>query len=310
MAVQALKQKGIALITVLLIVAIVTIISAQMAFQQKLTLVRSSNRFANLAINEYLYGAEQLVATVLQADAKMKDKTDSPKDPWAQSEMMVYPLPNGEFSGKIIAEDGKININDLLIQNKINNTVSERLNRLFELLKLDKPLINAIIDWLDKDQNATYPGGAEDDYYLALDNPYRCHNGKFFSIDELLLVKGFTAKIVAKLRPHITALPENSKLNINVASAEVLQSLAKHIDKATAENIIAAIKEEPFKNLQDFLNWDANKDKRWNNQGLDVKSQFFLAQIQVKIADTINRSSSLFKRNNNKIKLLYRKREI
>lgn len=220
---------------------------------------------------------------------------------------MAYPLPNGAFTGEIIDQNGKININDIIINNTLNTDTQAQLTRLFKILKIDTSKINAIIDWLDKDQNTTFPGGAEDDYYLSLENPYRAANGKLNSIDELILLNGFEQKTIDLLKPHITALPEKTNININTASNEVLQTLAPHIDEKLAADFIDEIADNPFQTVDDFKKYGANKDKPNISNNLTTKSQYFLSKIQVKIADTVIQSSTLMKRdNNNKISIINR----
>ncbi len=301
------KQSGIALITILLIVTIVTVITAEMAFDHGLNIARTANRLNHLHIDQYVLGAEQLTATILKKDGTLKEKTDSPSDIWAQKNAMAFPLPNGAFIGEIIDQDGKININDIIVQNTINTDTQTQLSRLFKLLELDSSKINAIIDWIDTDQNATFPGGAEDGYYLALETPYRTANAKFNSINELILLNGFDQTTVDLLKPHITALPEKTTINVNTASNLVLQTLAPHINEKIATDFIDDIIENPFQSVDAFKNHSNNKDKPNMSDNLNTKSQYFLSKIQVKIAETIIQSSTLMKRDqNNNITIINR----
>ena len=86
-------------------------------------------------------------------------------------------------------ESGKVNLNrasEPLLKMMLNN---------FEIEDADKNIIvDSIMDWRDKD-NLHRLNGAEDDYYLSLPQPYKCKNGDFTSIDELLLVRGVTPEI-------------------------------------------------------------------------------------------------------------------
>jgi type II secretory pathway component PulK len=85
---------------------------------------------------------------------------------------------------------------------KLNlNTANEKqLRRLFEKVIVGEDvsideLVASFLDWRDSDTK-TRTGGAEDDYYQSLPTPYRCKNGALSTIEELLLIKGFTAQIV------------------------------------------------------------------------------------------------------------------
>jgi DNA uptake protein ComE-like DNA-binding protein len=56
-------------------------------------------------------------------------------------------------------------------------------------------LINALLDWRDADEDPR-DGGAENEYYNTLEPPYNCKNGRFDTLEELLLVKGFTPAVL------------------------------------------------------------------------------------------------------------------
>jgi type II secretory pathway component PulK len=77
---------------------------------------------------------------------------------------------------------------------KININTANR-DMLMKLPGMTEDVADAIIDWRDADEN---PGtaGAESDYYQSLQPPYRCKNGPFESVEELLLVKGVTPDLL------------------------------------------------------------------------------------------------------------------
>lgn len=58
-------------------------------------------------------------------------------------------------------------------------------------------IVDAVIDWRDPDAVPRgEKGGTEGEYYLALPKPYRVKNGPFDTVEELLLVKGVTGRIL------------------------------------------------------------------------------------------------------------------
>jgi len=57
------------------------------------------------------------------------------------------------------------------------------------------PLVAALLDWRDEDENV-HSNGAESDYYRSLTVPYRCKNAPFDTVEELLMVRGFTGQIL------------------------------------------------------------------------------------------------------------------
>ena len=76
-------------------------------------------------------------------------------------------------------------------------------------------ITDAVVDWLDADSEPTGNGGAEQNYYDSLEEPYPIGNRPMISVSELALVKGVTPYIYARLLPLVTAISPDSKLNIN-----------------------------------------------------------------------------------------------
>ena len=111
--------------------------------------------------------------------------------------------------------------------------------RLLEILDLEPALAPALQDWIDADINTRFPDGAEDDVYLLEDLPYRAANRPVVSISELRLVKGFTPEVIAVLEPHVTALPEETVININTATPAVLRALHQELDDSGVEQLLA-----------------------------------------------------------------------
>lgn len=84
----------------------------------------------------------------------------------------------------------------------LNTATETQIEQLFTPLLLDlgienaAELVAAVLDWRDTD-DATRPGGAESEYYNTLKPPYNAKaTGKFDTVEELLLVKGFTAAVL------------------------------------------------------------------------------------------------------------------
>lgn len=117
---------------------------------------------------------------------------------------------------------------------------------LLRALDLDPAIAQAVLDWLDPDSETRFPDGAEDEYYTELDPPYRAANAPIASTRELLLVRGVTEQIHARLAPFITALPMRTDINVNTAPAELLMSLGPMLDAATVEALVAAREVQPF----------------------------------------------------------------
>ncbi len=107
-------------------------------------------------------------------------------------------------------------------------------------------------------------------------------NAKFHRIEELKLVRGFEGKKYDLIAPYISALPENTKVNVNTASPLVLASIDQKLDLGTIEKELQLRQQNLkfFQNIDElwqlnaFSAVDAQKKTEVNSL-LDVKSNFF-----------------------------------
>jgi general secretion pathway protein K len=138
----------------------------------------------------------------------------------------------------------------------------------FEIDDTNKNIIvDSIMDWRDKD-NFHRANGAEDEYYLALPEPYKCKNGDFTSIEELLLVRGVTPEIFyGGLKDMVTVYQDKetgsesdnlrraefdfNRININAASPRMLRALPRMTDDMVQE-IIKYRGGKDFRSLADL----------------------------------------------------------
>jgi type II secretory pathway component PulK len=90
-------------------------------------------------------------------------------------------------------ESSKINLNALLLLDNNKGEVGRKI--LMGLPNMTEDVANAILDWLDADDTPR-TSGAENETYSALSPPYRCKNGPFDSLEELLLVRGMTPQLL------------------------------------------------------------------------------------------------------------------
>lgn len=100
-------------------------------------------------------------------------------------------LGNGSFTYTIQDENGKINLNtasrDIIVKALKANGLEFGTQR--------DTIADAILDWIDKDDNHRV-NGAESDYYQAQSPPYDAKNGPFDSLHELLLIRGMSEQIL------------------------------------------------------------------------------------------------------------------
>ena len=103
---------------------------------------------------------------------------------------------------------------------------------------LEARLASIAADWLDVDATETIPHGAEDPLYTGLTPAYRTANQPISNVTELAALDGMDRNSFDILLPHVTALPGRTAINVNTATAQVLQSLGDNITLSDAEGLI------------------------------------------------------------------------
>lgn len=287
------SERGIALITVMLVLAVVTVALVSMSSNRQMDIRRTENQLRAIQAWEYVHGLEAWAEGRLRADFA-DNKNDALTDLW--SKPLSTTIPEGSFEANITELQGRINLNNLLVDGEASDDDVQRLKRLFSNLDIKPELVDAMLDWIDADMDIRYPHGAEDETYTKLSQPYRSANSLFSDVSELLRVQGFTLKDYEKLLPYIYVTENYEPLNVNTASAVVLRAMADDIKKDQAESIFRA-SGKPFEKVEDFLKDEAMAGISVNKTSLSVTSNHFLLSGQIDMGKNGLAFQSLLKRN-------------
>ena len=273
------RERGVAVITAILIVAVSASAATLMLAQQSAMVDQAMLVSARAQADNYARAGLDWARGVLQEDARSGDKVDFAGEGWAQP-IAALPVERAIVSGSIADEQGKFNLNNLVRDNRRSETDAAVFQRLLSSLGLDPGLADAVVDWIDGDSDLSGPGGAEDAYYLSLKKPYRTANATMMQIEELYQVRGFDAKAVAKLRPYVSALPTNTPVNVNTASSALLLALLPDL----GERIQAHLKvrdAKPLRTKDDVKKWAGRTLSAAEDERLDVGSSYFYVRVQV-----------------------------
>ncbi len=294
------QNKGVALLSALIVVALATTAATALITSQQYGLRRAENIISRDQAYQYLIGAEEWAATILITDANESD-IDTLEEAWAQ-ELPPLPVEGGMVAGKLTDLTGLFNLNSVVDkEGVVSPTDYDRLQRLLQALKMEKTFLDPLVDWIDKDLEYYSPFGAEDDFYFNQTKPYRAANTLMRSITELLLLRGMDEKRYKQLKPFVAALPDTAPLNINTAPAEVLMALG--LPEAAAEE---AIGQRPFDKVDDFLKIESVKKANIETTGLGVNSTYFLLESNAKIGRARLKQFSIIKRDGKKTSVVAR----
>lgn len=295
------RQRGVALITVLLVVAVVTVVCAGLIARQQLSIRSSANQLHVNQAWQYALGGETLAKAILQRDLRQGNPrlpVDHLGEPWAQP--MTFPLDEGgELRVRIVDPSGRFNLNSLVRRGQVDTLALQRFRRLLLRLQIDKPYAERLVDWLDSDSEPRGSQGAEDNQYLLASPPYRTANRQVADVSELRLLLEMDDADYRRLLPFVSALPSEVLLNANTASAVVLSSLADGLDLNTAQALVAARGREGYASVAAFAAQPMLAGLGTQvAQGVAVGSQYFEVFSEVSLGERRVLLRSLLQRSN------------
>lgn len=306
------QQRGVALLTAILVVALASVAAVALVERSSRDINRTDMLLRVSRADTLQQGIAAWAIGQLQRDGADSDY-DHPGEDWALP-LPPTEVTGGTVEGQIYDLSGRFNLNNLILapatrqgndssttsddtandsgnttgdkdQEDANNTKQvkvesdyQRFERLLSVLQIDTSVGDAILDWLDGDQQNHGPGGAEDLVYLGREPAYRSADRLFQDASELLLVQGMKREDYETLRPHISTLPRYTPININSATAPVLASLSDQLDLASAEALVTQTDTEAYKEVADFLSASGLDQHVDLTSVISVRSDWFIAQ--------------------------------
>jgi general secretion pathway protein K len=294
--VRATRQRGAALITVLLIMAVAGYIATSMFNRAGLDRRRTENFLFQDQAYLYAQSAEEAVIALLvdDLDRDLNDDNNSTGLPQDDLEEDWYELQGYQLlktfnmpddgalvSSELVDLQGRFNLNDL------RSDTAEASSRFLALLTdLEIPaegdpaeIVLNVRDWLDADdQPLAYD--AEDLYYATLEMPYRTANNYMASVSELRLVRGLTEQDIEKLAPYVTVLPEGTTTNINTVSGKIL---ATYDGIKVIDDILEGQAEGGYAAASTAFN---GMDKAPPPEWFSVYSSYFLLEVKASLGNS------------------------
>jgi general secretion pathway protein K len=219
-------QRGIALITAIVLVAVAAIVATAIAFNSAMSAQRAAATFGVDQSFEVALGAEAMAAYVLKLTTANVQRI-SPDEDWARPYGPVEIDSGVTLEASLEDEQGKFNVNNLVVPSTglTDSTSMQEFEQLLTLLGLETKWAPLLADWIDSDLEPNDPDGAEDPVYMAEMPQHRTPNMPISSISELLALPGFGRDRYNLLAPYITALPSDTPLNVCTAAGVVLDAM-------------------------------------------------------------------------------------
>ncbi|MBI4826899.1 MAG: type II secretion system minor pseudopilin GspK [Nitrospirae bacterium] len=249
------NKKGSALVIVLLLVALITALVVEFAYE----IYTDTSSVANWVDSQrasLIAKSGQSFSSEFMKEVRGYDYTHT------KEIALPVPIDFGADSSLVLKaedENSKFNINKITDPQYL-----DILKRMLQYLNINTNLADSIADWIDADSEPR-PGGSED----------KAKNAPLWSVDEVKYIKGMDTETFNKLSPFITAYGDGL-ININTASLTILMSLHPEMTEPMANNIISYRESEPFKSSSLPQNLSLPESVRSGLVGkITVKSSYF-----------------------------------
>ena len=225
----AAKQRGMAIISALLIAAVVAVLAGAMLTRQ--TVFTRSLEAEQLRIQgQWLLQGGLERSRQMLWDARQKDVLTRLDQPWARAQ-------GGAFEGRIVDEQGKFNLRNLVNRQQVDSEQLQSFERLCRLIGVDP----AVSRRISQRVIASYEPPAK---YPMLR-----------SLDDLSGIAGLDPNVLQRMQAYISVLPGPTWVNGNTASAEVLSAVVPQLSLSQAHGLVAERDSGHwFINRGDFVN--------------------------------------------------------
>jgi general secretion pathway protein K len=230
------RERGAALLAVLLLVAVTGAIAAAAMEGLRLSRAVAANATALDQARFHADGVEQLALLTIDEQIARSPGRTTLDGGW-NGAVRRLPMPGGAVA-EIRVRDGAncFNVNSV-VEGEMQSALIRRPSGVAEFVGLmmavgagesdARRIAEAAADWVDTD-TVPGPGGAEDEAYASAPVPYRTANSFFAEPDELLNVAGMTPELYRRLSPWLCALPisDLAPINLNTLSPDQAPLLA------------------------------------------------------------------------------------
>jgi len=223
------QERGAALLTVLMLVAIIAVMAGAALEKLRLSTRLASNAATGEQARAYALAAETMALTRVSNLLAPKPTRVTLAGGWSNTPFGL-PVPGGFATARVRDGANCFNLNSLVGMTTPGVYVARgevrpqfvRLMRLLDVpVQVAEQVAAGTTDWIDSDQDQS-PMGAEDGAYLGRVPSYRTAGTLMSDPSELRVIAGMTPEIYTKIRPWICTLPfaKPSPINVNTLLPE------------------------------------------------------------------------------------------
>jgi len=295
------RESGAALLTVLLIVAVISVIAATALERLRLATRLTGNALSIDQSRGYAMAAESLMLTRVDRLLDQHPTRVTLDGGWSGRPYQLV-VPGGLVTATVADGGNCFNLNGLVQKLPDGKLVArpeaiKQFARLMRLVgisdQLARPIAAAAADWIDSD-NDPQPQGAEDSHYANGERGYRTAGAMMADPSELRAVAGVTPALYDKIAPWICALPiaEPSKINVNTLRSEqaplFAMLLPDTLDVARAQALLLTRPPQGFASPFEFWKLPASSGitpDQASSEQVAVTTQWFALTVKVELGE-------------------------
>lgn len=241
------RQRGIALISVLLVMSLVLLITGGLLRSHRLSLQSSGQAVQHVQLRQWAMAGETWALLQLQEAASASRTTVDLTQAWARMSP-DFDIEGAQLHVGIEDLAGRFNLNALLRQGRIDQVTLNRWGRLLERLELAPLSLSQV--------------------------------GVLNELSQLRLLPGVDGQHLRRLEPWVALLPTDAALNINTAPALLLRTL-DDLEPATVDALIRQRSMAAWPSVQAFTEEPLLRGTDLSRHGLGVTSRWFRVTVQI-----------------------------
>ena len=289
------KQRGVAVITALLLCTLAVSIVASLFWQQQVQVRSMENQRLQLQTKWILRGALDWARLVLQTSGQqsasgvttLNDVWNTPLaetrlDQYIERERIEGEVFDATLSGRVIDASSRYNLRHLSAGPGPSPLHEKIYANLLRILQIDTVLAKRTADYIRSTEAPPPPQPGQ------TATPAKSLPVAIKRVEDLLAIPGYTPEIIAKLRdfvivlPYITGTANKQGLNVNTAAPEVLAAVIDNFTLAEAQTLVAGRKQAYFRDMAGFTA-RLNGKNPIDPASLTVGSDFFLVQSRIRL---------------------------
>jgi general secretion pathway protein K len=313
------RQRGAALLTAMLTVALVATLASAALWQQWRQVEIEIAERGRSQTAWMMTGALDWTRLILREDAISAQgaAADHLGEPWAlpvqESKLSTFLSQDQQWregdaevflSGQISDAQSRMNVMNLLLDGQISAPALARFAALFQRLGLPLGELQTLAQQLQASLQASKATQAST-------NPGTNSPGAAPLLPQQtaqLVWLGLSPGTLAALQPHITVLPEATPVNLNTASAEVLSAVLPGLDLASARQALTQRQRGHWASLSAAQDALGSSGRLLDDKQHSVQSRYFEVQGRMRIDNVVQQETALVLREGGQVRMLWRVR--